>query len=126
MLWVVLLGSGQAWAEEESVPLGIATKLARGAANFATGWAELPKQIYVVGRNEGWLAGTLRGPVDGLGMFVARTVAGMYEVLTFPIPIPARYQPMIKPDFVWEAEPVEGKATQVGAAGQEPATGAAP
>ncbi|OLD74828.1 MAG: hypothetical protein AUG95_01395 [Nitrospirae bacterium 13_1_20CM_4_62_6] len=50
------------------------------------------------------VTGALRGPIDGLGMFVARTVAGAYEVLTFPIPLPPRYQPMLFPEYIWQPE----------------------
>lgn len=101
---LILWSASPALAEEPSVPQGIATKLTRGAANFATGWIEVPKQIYLVGQREGWVTGALRGPIDGLGMFVARTVAGAYEVLTFPFPIPPRYQPMLLPEYVWHPE----------------------
>lgn len=94
-------------AEEPSVVLQAATKLTRGIANFTTGWVELPKQIYLVGKNEGWVTGAIRGPIDGFGMFLARTIAGAYEVLTFPVPLPPQYQPMLKPDYVWQPEPAE-------------------
>lgn len=87
------------------LPEQIGVKLARGVTNFCFGWTEVPKQIYLVGRNEGWLTGSLRGPVDGLGWFVARTIAGMYEIFTFPIPLPPRYQPLMTPEFVWQNEP---------------------
>lgn len=83
----------------------IATKLVRGLVNFTTGWVEVPKQIYLVGRHEGWATGALRGPIDGFGMFIARTLAGAYEVLTFPLPIPPNYQPMLQPDYVWQQKP---------------------
>ena len=95
--------------EAQPVPLRIGTKLARGAANFVTGWVEFPKQIYLVGNKEGWLMGSLRGPIDGLGMFVARTVAGVYEVVTFPLPIPPQYQPMLKPEYVWQPDPGQSR-----------------
>ncbi len=114
MVCVILWGGQPAQAEEPSLASQevnespvfekIATKLVRGAANFATGWVELPKQIYLVGHNEGWVTGALRGPIDGLGMFIGRTVAGAYEVLTFPLPIPPHYQPMLRPDYVWQQE----------------------
>ncbi len=93
-------------AEEPSVAEQIAMKFARGTVNFTTGWAELPKQIYLVGHREGLMMGALRGPIDGLGMFIARTIAGVYEVLTFPVPLPPQYQPMLKPDYIWQPEPV--------------------
>ncbi|TAJ08757.1 MAG: exosortase system-associated protein, TIGR04073 family [Nitrospirae bacterium] len=92
-------------AEEPGLDVLIGLKLARGIANFGLGWVEVPKQIYLVGRNEGWLAGTFRGPVDGLGMFGARTIAGMYEIFSFPFPIPPHYQPLMQPEFVWQPDP---------------------
>ncbi len=91
-------------AEALSLLQQVAIKLVRGIANFTTGWVEIPKQIYSVGENEGWVTGALRGPMDGLGMFVARTIAGAYEVVSFPLPIPAHYQPLLQPDFVWQPE----------------------
>lgn len=90
---------------QQSVPVQIGAKFVRGAANIATGWVEIPKQIYLVGKKEGWVQGAFRGPLEGFGMFIARTVAGAYEVLTFPIPLPADYQPMLLPDYVWQPEP---------------------
>jgi len=94
-------------AEEPSTVSQIGTKLLRGATNFSTGWVEFPKQIYLVGTNEGWLTGAIRGPIDGLGWFVARTVGGAYEVLTFPFPIPFHYQPLFTPEYVWQPVPAE-------------------
>ena len=104
IVFLILWSASLALAEEPSAPQRIATKFIRGAANFTTGWMELPKQVYLVGQREGWVTGALRGPIDGLGMFVARTVAGAYEVLTFPIPLPPRYQPMLFPEYIWQPE----------------------
>ncbi len=100
------LSAGQA-ADNPSVFSRIGTKLLRGAANFATGWVEMPKQIYLVGQQEGWVTGAIRGPIDGLGWFVARTLGGAYEVLTFPVPIPLEYQPLFTPEYVWQPVPAE-------------------
>jgi len=111
----VILWGGQPAQAEEPLPAAqeviespvvekIGTKLVRGIANFILALAEVPKQIYLVGRKEGWAIGALRGPIDGFGMFIARTLAGAYEILTFPVPIPPRYQPMLQPDYVWQPE----------------------
>lgn len=105
VLCLSLAVSAGASAEEQSVPAQIGTKFVRGLANLATGLAEFPKQIYLIGKNEGWVQGAFRGPLEGLGMFIARTLAGAYEVVTFPIPVPPGYQPMLLPEFVWEPEP---------------------
>ncbi len=94
-----------AQADESSVPVRIGAKLVRGVANLATGVGEIPKQIYLVGQREGWVQGAFRGPLEGLGMFLARTVTGAYDVVTFPIPLPSGYQPVLLPEYVWQPEP---------------------
>lgn len=94
-----------AQAHERSYPEQIGTKFLRGVTNLVTGVAELPKQVYLVGRAEGWVKGAFRGPIEGLGMVIARTIAGAYEVLTFPLPVPPGYQPLLLPEYVWEPEP---------------------
>jgi putative exosortase-associated protein (TIGR04073 family) len=101
----LLSGAAAARAEEPGLAERIGLKLARGAANFCTGWVELPKQMYLVTHERGWLIGLTRGTFEGLGMLGARTVAGAYEVLTFPLPIPPHYQPLMQPDYVWQPEP---------------------
>ena len=98
-------------AKEQPILLQIGTKLSRGAANLVTGWIEVPKQIYRVGKEEGWLIGALRGPIDGVGMCVARTLAGAYEILSFPLPLPFQYQPMLQPEYVWQADLIEVPAS---------------
>jgi len=94
-----------AQAEGASVPARIGTKLIRGVTNMVTGVGEIPKQIYLIGHKEGWVQGVFRGPLEGIGMCIARTVAGAYEVATFPIPLPPSYQPMLLPEYVWQSEP---------------------
>ena len=119
-----LLCAMPAWGEEplpqeEPEPflgIQIGTKMARGVTNLGLGWAEIPKQIYLVSQRGGWAAGAFRGSIDGLGMFVARTIAGMYEILTFPIPLPPHYQPLVGPEFVWQPEPPDPAWTKALAA----------
>ncbi len=102
---VLLACATLAHAEEPPFWRQAGMKLVRGAINVSTGWIELPKQIYLIGQEEGWGVGVWRGPIDGLGMFIARTVAGAYDVLTFPIPVPPRYQPLFEPSYVWQDDP---------------------
>lgn len=100
----VLVLPARVAAERGGVVERAGEKLVRGLVNLGTGWVEILKQPYLIGKQHGWLAGTLRGPVEGLGMVVARTVGGAYEILTFPLPIPSGYQPMVEPDYVWQDE----------------------
>jgi putative exosortase-associated protein (TIGR04073 family) len=96
-------------ASAENVDRGVVQpmvmKLARGLGNLTLSWAELPKQVMCVWRERGWLIGLTRGTMDGLGMSVARMMAGAYEIVTFPIPIPPSYAPMVMPEYVWNPEP---------------------
>ena len=77
-----------------------AKKLGRGLANVLTGWVELPKNIYDTSVEENALSGMTMGLAKGLGMTIVRTGAGVYEVVTFPLPVPEDYQPVLEPEFV--------------------------
>ena len=82
----------------------MASKGVRGAANLLTGWAEIPKQIYVTGQESNWLRGAVIGPFKGIGMTVVRTISGAGELLTFFVAYPGFYDPWIEPRFVWQKE----------------------
>lgn len=81
-----------------------AKKLGRGLANILTGWIELPKNIYDTSVEDNPLAGLTIGLAKGVGMTIVRTGAGIYEVATFPFPIPEDYGPVLEPEFVFSEE----------------------
>lgn len=83
---------------------GMANKFARGVANTATGWLELPKQVYVTWQEDGPAKGILIGPIKGVGMTVVRTLAGVGEAATFFVAWPGFFDPYMDPPFVWEKE----------------------
>ena len=76
------------------------TKLKRGAINLATGWVEVPKNIYDKTVEENWIHGVTTGLASGIGMSIVRTGAGLYEVVTFPFACPENYQVILEPEFV--------------------------
>lgn len=82
----------------------MASKGVRGAANLLTGWVELPKQVYLTGTRDGWLRGSIIGPLKGIGMTVVRTASGAGELIMFFIPYPGFYDPWIEPRYVWQKE----------------------
>lgn len=106
---VLLVAPGRAAAEAGKVARHAGEKLVRGVVNLGTGWTEMVEQPYVIGTQQGWLAGTLRGPIEGLGMTVARTLGGAYEILTFPLPIPSGARPMVEPGYVWQDDPEQAR-----------------
>jgi putative exosortase-associated protein (TIGR04073 family) len=87
----------------EGVHAAAAQKAARGLANTALGVAvELPKTIYDDTLEKGPLYGLTVGPLEGLSWGIARTLVGLYEVLTFPFPIPEGYRPIYTPPYPTE------------------------
>ncbi len=79
-------------------------KLGRGVVNTFTGWIEVPKGIVDESKSSNILAGLTVGTVKGFGLGLVRTGAGIYETVTFPLPIPEGYEPIVKPEFVYSSE----------------------
>lgn len=76
------------------------TKLGRGVLNTVTGWAEVPKQA-VIGGQEGGVLGGFEGFFKGVGLGVARTLAGAFEIATFWAPVPERFEPVMRPATIF-------------------------
>ena len=77
------------------------TKLGRGVANTLTGWVELPKNIYNTSVEDNAFSGMTLGLAKGAGMTLVRTGAGIYEIATFPFPLPENYRPILEPEYVF-------------------------
>ena len=77
------------------------TKLGRGLANALTGWLEIPKNIYSTSLESNALAGATLGLAKGAGMTLVRTGAGIYEIATFPFPLPEDYKPILEPEYAF-------------------------
>jgi riboflavin synthase len=78
-------------------------KLGRGISNAFTCFMEVPDQMTNVGNTDGPVAGWTYGILKGVCMTVVRGVVGVYEVATFPIPLPKGYKPILtNPEFYLE------------------------
>jgi putative exosortase-associated protein (TIGR04073 family) len=84
-------------------------KLGRGIVNIVTSPKEIPIQILgsAVEQNEKYdnngaaaLAGAFSGVFKGIGWTLYRLVAGVYDVVTFPFPLPAYEYSIIEPEYV--------------------------
>ena len=93
-------------------------KLGRGLAGMVAGWVELPGNIYAEGSKNGFFAGITVGFAKGIGMTVARTLVGVYEFITFPIPAPDEYNPILMPEFPWDYFSGEGQVVVPAATSQ--------
>ena len=78
-------------------------KLGRGAANCLTCPIEITEQISRSNEADGVFAAATVGLLKGVFMTCVRAVVGVYEVATFPIPLPAHYGPILTdPEFFCE------------------------
>ena len=77
------------------------TKLGRGAVNTATGWGEIPMQTYLGSQQDGVLGG-VGGFFRGIGLGVARTLTGAFEIATFWAPVPGEFKPVMQPATVFD------------------------
>lgn len=81
----------------------VGDKLARGLVNILTSVLEIPRNIQNVTNEEGIFVGWTAGLGKGIGLMALRTLVGIYDTLTFPIPFPEDYRPVFEPEFVWQA-----------------------
>jgi len=48
-----------------------------------------------------WVSGSVRG----VAFMGGRALAGVYDIVTFPIPFPKEYAPLVQPEFPWDQLP---------------------
>lgn len=70
-------------------------KLGRGFLNCITFIMEVPQQISNVNRTDSPLAAFTWGILKGIGMSGVRAGVGIYEIVTFPLPCPEGYKPIL-------------------------------
>ncbi len=100
ILIVSLLACSAAWAQ------GPVEKLSRGLCNIATFYFEIFEQSKKVKAEEGSLAGMTYGLGRGLLMACVRALIGVYEVVTFPVPLPEEgYAPILTDPVSFFPEP---------------------
>ncbi len=94
---------------------GASTKLGRGLLNTVTGWGEIPMQT-VLGSEQDGVLGGVGGFFKGIGLGVARTLAGAFEIATFWAPVPEQVAPVMQPAtvFDWPANRAYAKAGSQG------------
>jgi len=98
---VLILQTGPAYSQ--GVPSDeVVRKLGRGLVNVATGWFELPMQLGAGMSEAEGIEGLFFGFGKGLVWALLREGAGVYETVTFLIPLPADYEPLMTPPTVFD------------------------
>jgi len=72
-------------------------KLGRGAGNVLTGWLEIPLAIRRRYVSREPVTTFVTGTAVGLAKGVTRTVVGAYETVTFFLPYPNNFGPILPP-----------------------------
>jgi len=100
LVFVFLLPPG-VLADTEDAPRGqnALRKFGRGVANILFGIVEVPNQITKASSEHGGASGLTYGLGKGVLRWFGRELTGAYEVVTFPVPFPHGYQPVMKPEF---------------------------
>lgn len=94
--------AGEARAEESFHPQGnMLRKLERGGANALLGGLEFVYHLRQPDEGQ-WVPPWFTGMAKGFYHTLERSLVGIYEILTFPIPIPEDYLPVLEPEFSWE------------------------
>jgi putative exosortase-associated protein (TIGR04073 family) len=101
LLVCALFAPLHAMAETDQPPSGqnALRKFGRGLANVFFGIVEVPNQITKVTSEHGGGAGATYGVGKGIYRWFGREVIGVYEVVTFPAPLPKGYKPIMQPEF---------------------------
>lgn len=77
-------------------------KLGRGIANIVTCPFEIPvTMINTYCKDQGYCESLFLGLPIGIMNMVVRCAVGAYELVTFPLPFPENYRPMVEPEFLW-------------------------
>jgi len=100
LLFVVLL-TPLVRADTDQPPSGhnALRKLGRGFSNVLFGIVEMPNQYTKAVSDHGGAAGITYGVPKGFARWIGRELTGVYEIVTFPIPFPRGYKPVMKPEF---------------------------
>lgn len=93
---IVLFTANAALADQ--YPDKVMDKLGNGLANAATGVAEIPKTITIVGNRDGVIHGMTVGFLTGIANAVGRSLSGAFDIATFLIPT----SPFVKPNYIWD------------------------
>lgn len=99
ILVVVLAAAGTAdAADTSSYGEKVRQKFGSGYTNMVLGMAEIPKNAIITTNQTNALFGATGGVFKGILHGVGRTLAGVVDLITCPIPS----EPIPKPPYVWQ------------------------
>ena len=83
---------------------GAVEKLGRGITNVATFPAEvIVHPLRYASIDDKPMLAPTAGLITGISFSVLRLIAGVYDIVTFPIPIPRHYRSIMHPDTIYQS-----------------------
>jgi putative exosortase-associated protein (TIGR04073 family) len=79
------------------------SKLSRGIVNIGTSPLGYLNQYFRSAAVRDPFVAVFEGLFNGTAEMLERIVVGSYEVLTFPVPVPDNYEPIIRPETPLQA-----------------------
>lgn len=79
--------------------LGMGYKFGRGAVNVLTFWTEVPRNVAIEWQRTDPASGFFLGVGKGVGYGFARLMGGIYDMVSFPFPVPLGFAPVMDPEF---------------------------
>ncbi|MBI3307111.1 MAG: exosortase system-associated protein, TIGR04073 family [Candidatus Omnitrophica bacterium] len=101
LIFLFLFSSAAFAAEIEPVGTPL-RKLQRGFLNIALSPAEMSYELHNVRKVDNVVPSWATAMSKGFFYMGGRILAGAYDILTFPVPAPKNYEPLVYPEFAWE------------------------
>ena len=89
-------------ASELQTEGSMARKAQRGFLNIVLAPFELASEMKKAGQEDSFIPNWFIGGARGICAMGGRALIGAYELVTFPLPLPAEYEPVIYPEFPWQ------------------------
>lgn len=102
---LLLTVSSPVFATEMAEPGTPVRKLQRGFLNAALSPFELSNQLHIERKTDKFPPSWMEAIGRGTCYMVGRAVVGVGEMVTFFVPAPANYGPILQPEFPWELSP---------------------
>jgi len=100
---LLVLFSQNGFASPEMEAQGTALrKLQRGVINMVLSPIEISHELHKEKRVAAYLPSWVSGLGRGSMFMVGRALSGAYDLLTFPVPLPSGYEPLVYPELVTE------------------------
>ncbi len=77
-------------------------KLNRGIAAVTLGFLEVPGTVKEELAASNPVQGLVVGLVKGTFRFVRREIVGVYELVSFPLAVPADFEKIVEPEYPWQ------------------------